>query len=57
VQFHVLRLDDLPADLHIAAERLSGDATQVLYRFTLSSDGTPVLDGRAAVILDAGALS
>jgi predicted hotdog family 3-hydroxylacyl-ACP dehydratase len=57
VQFHVLRLDDLPAALHIAAERLSGDATQVLYRFTLSSDGTPVLDGRAAVILDAGALS
>ncbi|MBL8451515.1 MAG: hotdog family protein [Zoogloea sp.] len=57
VQFHVPRLDDLPGDLQIAAERLSGDATQVLYRFTLSSGGTPVLDGRAAVILDAGALT
>ena len=56
VQFHVAYLDDLPADLQISAERLSGDATQVLYRFALSSGDTPVLDGRAAVILDAGAL-
>ncbi len=56
VQFHVAYLDELPADLQISAERLSGDATQVLYRFALSSGDTPVLDGRAAVILDAGAL-
>jgi hypothetical protein len=56
VQLHVLRLDDLPGELHIAAERLSGDATRCS-TVSLSSDGTPVLDGRAAVILDAGALS
>lgn len=57
VRFHTLYLDDLPAELRIDAERLSGDATQVLYRFAVHSGGTPVLDGRAAVILDAEALA
>lgn len=57
VNFHTLRLDDQPADLLVEAERLSGDANQVLYRFTVSAAGQPLLDGRAAVILDAGALA
>lgn len=55
--FHTLRLDDQPADLLVEAERLSGDANQVLYRFAVSAAGQPLLDGRAAVILDAGALA
>lgn len=57
VNFHTLRLDDQPADLLVEAERLSGDANQVLYRFAVSAAGQPLLDGRAAVILDAGALA
>lgn len=57
VNFHTLRLDDQPADLLVEAERLSGDANQVLYRFAVSAAGQPLLDGRAAVILDAGALT
>jgi predicted hotdog family 3-hydroxylacyl-ACP dehydratase len=57
VSFHALRLDEQPADLLVEAERLSGDANQVLYRFAVSAAGQPLLDGRAAVILDAGALA
>jgi predicted hotdog family 3-hydroxylacyl-ACP dehydratase len=57
VRFHALRLDEQPADLLVEAERLSGDANQVLYRFAVSAAGQPLLDGRAAVILDAGALA
>jgi predicted hotdog family 3-hydroxylacyl-ACP dehydratase len=47
------RLDDIAADLDIAAERLSGDDNNVLYRFEVCADGRPLLVGRAAVILDA----
>jgi predicted hotdog family 3-hydroxylacyl-ACP dehydratase len=57
VSFHTLRLDEQPADLLVEAERLSGDANQVLYRFAVSAAGQPLLDGRAAVILDAEALA
>lgn len=56
VNFHTLRLDDLHVDLLVEAERLSGDANQVLYRFAVSAGGRALLDGRAAVILDAAAL-
>lgn len=47
------RLDDIAADLDIAAERLSGDHNNVLYGFEVRADGRPLLLGRAAVILDA----
>lgn len=56
VRFHALRLDDQNADLEINAERVSGDARQVLYRFIVSAAGQALLDGRAAVILDAEGL-
>ncbi len=56
VSFHAMRLDDQPDDLLIEAERLSGDANQVLYRFSVSAGGTPLVEGRAAVVLDADAL-
>lgn len=56
VRFHTLRLDNQGADLQIEAERVSGDARQVLYRFTVSAAGQALLDGRAAVILDAEGL-
>lgn len=56
VQLHVLRLDDLPPatvdELHIEAVRQSGDARQILYSFTVSHDGKPLAEGRAAVVLN-----
>ncbi len=56
VDFHVLRLDDRAGYLLIEAERLSGDANQVLYAFRVSADGRLLISGRAAVVLDATAL-
>jgi len=54
VRLHVARLDDLPGELEVQAERLSGDADHILYRFTVGHDGHCLVEGRAAVILDAG---
>lgn len=51
---HVERLDDLPGDLEIEAERISGDTAVVLYRFAVRHAGQTVAEGRAAVVLDAG---
>ncbi len=56
VTLHVDRLDDLPGELAVRAERLSGDHNNVLYQFSVSHAGRPVLEGRAAVVLDASAL-
>lgn len=53
VRFHAQRLDDAPAPLVVEAQRLSGDADQVLYAFVVSAGGAPLIEGRAAVILDA----
>lgn len=58
VQLHVLRLDDLPLpdggldELQVEATRLSGDARQILYGFTVRHAGRPVAEGRAAVVLN-----
>ena len=54
VQLHVARLDDLPGELHVSAERLSGDGKHILYQFAVDHAGRCLLEGRAAVILDAG---
>ena len=56
VRLHVARLDDLPGELGVEAERLSGDANNILYRFSVSHAGRSLLEGRAAVILDAAAV-
>jgi len=56
VSLHVARLDDLPGELDVQAERLSGDANNILYQFSLSHAGRCLLEGRAAVVLDAAAL-
>ncbi len=63
VQLHVLRLDDLPLtshavdrdepdELHIEATRSAGDARQILYAFSITHQGRPVAEGRAAVVLN-----
>jgi predicted hotdog family 3-hydroxylacyl-ACP dehydratase len=53
VSLLVARLDDLPGELDIQAERLSGDANNILYQFSLSHEEHCLLEGRAAVMLDA----
>ena len=57
VQLHVARLDDLPGELSVQAERLSGDSNHILYQFSLSHAGRCLLTGRAAVVLDAAVLN
>lgn len=57
VSLHVARLDDLPGDLLVKAERLSGDGNHILYQFALEHEGRCLLEGRAAVVLDADSLS
>ena len=52
VQLHRLRLDDLAGELQIEATRQAGDARQILYAFTVSHAGSPVAEGRAAVVLN-----
>ncbi|MFW2356468.1 hydroxymyristoyl-ACP dehydratase [Hydrogenophaga sp.] len=56
VTLHAERLDDLPGPLSVRAERLSGDTNHVLYRFTLHHGEHCLLEGRAAVVLDADLL-
>jgi len=56
VALHVARLDDLPGALDVRAERLSGDGNHILYQFRLEHAGRCLLEGRAAVVLDAAAL-
>lgn len=53
VQAQVLRLDDLPDDLQVHAERLAGDARQILYALMLrDTHGRTLLSGRATVVLN-----
>ena len=49
----VRRLDDAHGDLMIEAEKLAGDEARAQYRFTISSDHTRILTGKAAVVLSA----
>ncbi|TAM51453.1 MAG: hydroxymyristoyl-ACP dehydratase [Paraburkholderia sp.] len=53
VQTYVDRLDTFDAPLAISAQRIGGDANTVLYRFTVRCGESVLLEGRAAVILDA----
>jgi predicted hotdog family 3-hydroxylacyl-ACP dehydratase len=57
VTLHVERLDDQSEDLTIHAERMSGDATTILYSFTLHAGPALLLSGRAAVVLNATGLT
>lgn len=57
VRLHAARLDDLPGELQVEAERLSGDGNHILYQFSLRHAGRCLLEGRAAVVLDAEALA
>ena len=54
VRLHVLRLDDIEADLLCEATHLAGDSFTALYAFTLRDGDKCLLGGRASVVLDAG---
>jgi len=49
IVLHVRRLDDVPGDLDVLAERLGGDDAGVLYRFEVASSGRVLVEGRVAV--------
>jgi predicted hotdog family 3-hydroxylacyl-ACP dehydratase len=53
VEFHVLRLDDVPGDLICDVVRVAGDRGTALYEFELRSAATRLLTGRATVVLEA----
>jgi predicted hotdog family 3-hydroxylacyl-ACP dehydratase len=56
-QLHVPRLDDVSADLLVEATCIARNENHILYRFSVSAAGRLLLDGRAAVVLDADALA
>jgi len=45
------RLDDIAGDLIVHAERIGGDETALLYRFSVSSDRLLLAAGRATILL------
>lgn len=57
VRLHVARLDDAPGPLVVHAVHLAGDGLQALYAFDIAdARGHVLVEGRAAVVLDAGAM-
>ena len=56
-RLHVPRLDDIAADLLVEATCISRSENNVLYQFSVSAAGRLLLNGRAAVVLNADALT
>jgi predicted hotdog family 3-hydroxylacyl-ACP dehydratase len=57
VLLHTSSLDELQGALVIDAERLTGDARGVMYRFEIVHEASTVASGVLMVILDAGNLA
>jgi predicted hotdog family 3-hydroxylacyl-ACP dehydratase len=55
LELHAARLDDVADDLAIRAERLDGDASHVLYNFTVRAGWRLLVEGRISVALGAAA--
>ncbi len=53
VKLHVDRLDELPGDLDIYAQRMVGDEGTAMYQFSIGHDGQAVMEGRASVVFGA----
>ena len=51
VILHASRLDDVEGDLTVSAERLMGDAGNIVYSFEVAAGERPLLSGRATVVL------
>jgi predicted hotdog family 3-hydroxylacyl-ACP dehydratase len=56
MQIHVPRLDDIAADLLTEATCISRSENNILYQFSVSAAGQLLLDGRAAIVLNADSL-
>ncbi len=56
VTMAVTRLDDIEADLVITASCMMANESNMLYQFTVSANDKVLLEGRAAVVLDADSL-
>jgi predicted hotdog family 3-hydroxylacyl-ACP dehydratase len=56
-QLQVARLDDIAADLLVEATCITRGENNILYQFSVSAAGRLLLDGRAAVMLNADALT
>lgn len=56
VQLHVSRLDDIVADLLVEATCITRSENNILYQFSISAAGLPLLEGRVAVVLNADLL-
>ena len=56
-RLHVPRLDDIAADLRVEATCITHSEKTILYQFSVSAAGRLLLEGRAAVVLDAEALT
>jgi len=56
-RLHVPRLDDISADLLVEATCITRSENNILYQFSVSAAGRLLLDGRAAVVLNADALT
>lgn len=57
VTMAVTRLDDIHTDLLITASCIMSSENNILYQFSLSADDKLLLEGRAAVVLNADALA
>lgn len=53
VRLHVRRLDDVITDLMVDAGCITRSENNMLYQFSISSDGRPLLEGRISVVLNA----
>jgi predicted hotdog family 3-hydroxylacyl-ACP dehydratase len=53
----VPRLDDIAADLLVEATCITRSENNILYQFSVSAAGRLLLHGRAAVVLNADALT
>lgn len=56
-QLYVPRLDNIAADLLVEATCIARNGNDILYQFSVSALGHLLLDGRAAVVLDANVLT
>ncbi|MHB8534829.1 MAG: 3-hydroxylacyl-ACP dehydratase [Sulfuricaulis sp.] len=56
-RLHVPRLDDIAADLLVEASCITRGENNILYQFRISAAGRLLLEGRAAVVLNANALT
>jgi predicted hotdog family 3-hydroxylacyl-ACP dehydratase len=56
-RLHVSRLDDIAAELEVEAICISRNENNILYEFSISAAGHLLLEGRAAIVVNAALLT